>query len=229
MAPYRKNTQESSSGQGCLLTFVPSLFAIGLGILAVIFFGNTWGTGSQSSFPAASRLAVGSNPAQLASFFSPSVLAWSGSVESWARQYGLDANLIATVMQIESCGDPQALSYAGAAGLFQVMPFHFTAGEDPKDPGTNARRGLAYLKRSLDASQGDVRKALAGYNGGIGVIDSPEMFWSDETRRYASWGSRIYAEAVQGLASSDALQEWLNSGGSNLCRQASQKALSFQP
>jgi soluble lytic murein transglycosylase-like protein len=64
-------------------------------------------------------------------------------------------------MQIESCGDPRARSRAGAMGLFQVMPYHFAGGDDPYNPDTNAVRGLAYLKRSLDTANGDPRLALA--------------------------------------------------------------------
>ena len=37
----------------------------------------------------------------------------------------LDPDIIATIIQIESCGNPAARSTAGAQGLFQVMPFHF--------------------------------------------------------------------------------------------------------
>ncbi|MGA9533429.1 MAG: lytic transglycosylase domain-containing protein, partial [Anaerolineales bacterium] len=100
--------------------------------------------------------------------FTPTVQRWQPQIAGWARQANLSASLVATVMQIESCGDPTALSPAGAAGLFQVMPYHFAPGEDPFDPDTNARRGLSYLKRSLDLAGGDPALALAGYNGGHG-------------------------------------------------------------
>jgi soluble lytic murein transglycosylase-like protein len=125
-------------------------------------------------------------------------------------------------MQIESCGDPRAHSRAGAAGLFQVMPFHFNIVDDPYDPDTNALRGLAYLKRALDAANGDVRLALAGYNGGIGVIGRNELLWPEETQRYVYWGSGIYAEAVSGVGESLRLKEWLAAGGASLCWQARQ-------
>jgi soluble lytic murein transglycosylase-like protein len=126
-------------------------------------------------------------------------------------------------MQIESCGDPQAQSGAGAMGLFQVMPYHFTITDEPFLPDTNATRGLAYLKRSLAASSGDPRLALAGYNGGISVIGEPEIFWPLQTQRYAYWGSGIYADATGGATQSPRLQEWLAAGGVGLCRQASRE------
>ena len=124
-------------------------------------------------------------------------------------------------MQIESCGDPRALSGAGAMGLFQVMPYHFAAGDDPYNPDTNALRGLAYLQRSMQAANGDARLALAGYNGGISVIGHSESSWAGQTQRYAYWGSGIYADASGGATESARLTEWYTTSGASLCRQAS--------
>jgi soluble lytic murein transglycosylase-like protein len=123
-------------------------------------------------------------------------------------------------MQIESCGDPRAFSPAGAMGLFQVMPGHFSASDDPYSPDTNAARGLAYLKRSLAAAKGDARLALAGYNGGIGVIGRPESSWRLETQHYANVGSGIYSDVSSGAAQSPRLQAWMGNGVKSMCRQA---------
>jgi soluble lytic murein transglycosylase-like protein len=126
-------------------------------------------------------------------------------------------------MQIESCGDPRARSRAGAMGLFQVMPFHFYAADNPYDPDTNAARGLAYLAKSLKAANGNARLALAGYNGGIGVITRAEWTWSAETKRYVYYGAPIYEDARRGAASSSMLDEWYKKYGVALCRQASER------
>lgn len=147
---------------------------------------------------------------------------WASSIQAWSGQAGLDSNLVATVMQIESCGNPFARSSAGAVGLFQVMPDHFLVTDIPTDPQTNALRGLAYLKRSLEAASGNARLALAGYNGGISVIDRDETSWPAETQRYAYWGSGIYADAEDGASESQRLEQWLAAGGASLCRQARQ-------
>lgn len=159
----------------------------------------------------------------IAGVFSPQVRAWEREIACWSDEYGLDPDLVATVMQIESCGDPAAVSSAGARGLFQVMPFHFAAGEDMQDPQTNARRGLAYLAESLLLSEGDIRRALAGYNGGHGVIGWEERYWPAETRRYVYWGSGIYADAAGGRNASPRLEEWLAAGGNSLCEMASRQ------
>jgi soluble lytic murein transglycosylase-like protein len=141
----------------------------------------------------------------------------------WANAASLDPNLLAVVMQIESCGDPRALSRAGAAGLFQVMPFHFHLGENPFNPNTNALRGTSYLARSLQTANGNARLALAGYNGGIGVIARGEWTWSAETNRYVRFGAPMYEDAKSGKASSPTVEEWYGKYGASLCRQASSR------
>ena len=54
--------------------------------------------------------------------FTPQVRTWSAEISHWAVEFDLDPNLIALVMQIESCGHPRVHSSAGAQGLFQVIP-----------------------------------------------------------------------------------------------------------
>jgi hypothetical protein len=159
---------------------------------------------------------------ELTPLFTPEVLYWEENIIAWAREWDLDPNLVATVMQIESCGDPQALSRAGAMGLFQVMPYHFSDGEQPYKPNTNAKRGLGYLRRALD-EYSSIRLAFAGYNGGIGIAGKSEYYWKDETVRYVYWGTGIYKDAQQGRNSSPTLAEWLSYGGASLCAQASER------
>ncbi len=156
----------------------------------------------------------------LAPVFTEEVRYWEAQILAWSRTYGLDPNLIATVMQIESCGYLKARSPAGALGLFQVMPYHFEPDEDPFDPETNARRGLGYLRQAWERAQGDVRLALAAYNGGMKRLQEPESAWPRETQRYVRWGTAIYQDALAGRARSPALEEWLEAGGWWLCQQA---------
>lgn len=152
--------------------------------------------------------------------FTPSVQYWEREILAWADENGVDPNAVATLMQIESCGDPEAESWVGAAGLFQVMPFHFESEEDRFDPNTNAKRGLAYFAGSLEQSNGHAGLAMAGYNGGYGVIASPYENWPEETQRYYRWGSGIYREASAGWESSPTLAAWLAAGGHSLCESA---------
>jgi soluble lytic murein transglycosylase-like protein len=161
---------------------------------------------------------------KLSTFFTPQVLSWESEIIDWAEERKLDPNLVATVMQIESCGDPHAVSGAGAMGLFQVMPYHFGDGEDPYSPNINATRGLDYLLNSLENFSGDVGLALAGYNGGIGGASRPRSEWAQETIDYEYWGKNIYAEAIAGRTESPTLEAWLAAGGASLCAQAAQFA-----
>lgn len=155
--------------------------------------------------------------------FTREVQYWGSDILRWAGASSLDPNLVAVIMQIESCGDPRARSSAGAMGLFQVMPFHFHTGENPYNPETNALRGLNYLWRSLQAAFGDSRLALAGYNGGIGVIARGEWTWSAQTKRYVLYGAPMYEEARAGFSQSKSLDEWYSKYGAGLCRQAAQR------
>jgi soluble lytic murein transglycosylase-like protein len=158
--------------------------------------------------------------ADLADFFAPAVQHWAGNISDWSAEHQVDPRLLATVMQIESCGHPTVISSAGARGLFQVMPFHFAEGEDMLDPDTNARRGSAFLKQCQHAADGVIGLALACYNGGASVLGKPRENWSRETQAYYRWGVGIYSDAVAGSATSDTFDQWLAAGGRRLCASA---------
>jgi soluble lytic murein transglycosylase-like protein len=163
--------------------------------------------------------------ASISAVFTPGVLAWAPKIAAWGREFAIDPNLVATVMQIESCGAVGATSPSGAMGLFQVMPFHFEGQEDPYDPETNARRGLSYLSAALRLARGRVDLALAGYNGGHSAISLPPAEWPSETQRYVYWGSGILADIDAGRLPSPRLEEWQRAGGGRLCAEA--PALAF--
>ena len=166
-------------------------------------------------------------PPGLSPVFTQEVARWSGEILRWSDQYKLPPEIIATVMQIESCGDPLARSSAGAQGLFQVMPFHFSAGEQPTDPEVNAQRGLAYLARSMQLAGDDLAAGFAGYNGGHAVIVWAPSEWPEETIRYVRWATGILQEARAGTVPSPTLRAWLEAGGAYLCRQAASGAASL--
>lgn len=166
-------------------------------------------------------LAAPAAPAgQLAPVFTPEVRHWEPQILRWAEAHGLDPNLVAIIMQIESCGDPQAVSVAGAQGLFQVMPFHFAAGENSLDPDTNAHRGLSYFVERLNQTNGDIGRAFAGYNGGHVAAGGNWSDWAHETQRYYVWSTGIYGDIQAGNGQSETVQNWLQAGGASLCRQA---------
>jgi hypothetical protein len=159
-------------------------------------------------------------PGSVPALFTREVRHWGGDIDRWAADHGLDPNLVATVMQIESCGQPTAVSAAGAQGLFQVMPYHFAPGEDPFAPETNAARGLAVLVDCLALAGGDVGRAMACYNGGPGTLGQAFDAWPQEARDYYTWATGIYGDAQAGLDRSATLDRWLAAGGAGLCRDA---------
>jgi soluble lytic murein transglycosylase-like protein len=222
-----RQTAASAQGSGCLSGFlIPPLAVLLVGLLLAFFVkGLSIPVQAESlSVTTTMQTTISAVPAtSLSPIFTPEIHYWADSITRWAAASNLDPNLAAVVMQIESCGDPRATSRAGAIGLFQVMPFHFQAGEDPYQPDTNALRGLGYLKRSQDTAGGNARLALAGYNGGIGVISRGEWSWAAETARYVKYGYPIYEDARSGVTTSASLNEWYGRYGAGLCRQAAQR------
>ena len=216
---YRQ-TAASDQRSGCLSGFLlPPLAILLVGILLAFFVKGLNPTVQTKGSPL-QETDQAALPTNISPLFTTEVQFWAGSIIRWASAAGVDPNLAAVVIQIESCGDPRARSRAGAMGLFQVMPYHFSIDENPYNPDTNAMRGLAYLKRSLEAAGGNSRLALAGYNGGIGVIARAESSWSSETIRYVHFAAPIFEDAMRGEVTSLMLTEWYNRFGASLCKQA---------
>jgi soluble lytic murein transglycosylase-like protein len=208
-------------GSGCLSGF--TIVPLAVVLISALLASFAWKT---NPTPSSSPVTVNLPPVtstSISPIFRTEIHYWADSISKWAAASQLDPNLVATIMQIESCGDPRARSSAGAMGLFQVMPFHFYAVDDPYNPDTNAARGLAYLAKSLATGGGNARLAMAGYNGGIGLIGRGEWTWPAQTNRYVQYGAPIYEDARNGLTSSATLNEWYQKYGVSLCRQASQR------
>ncbi|HBW8159326.1 TPA: lytic transglycosylase domain-containing protein [Klebsiella pneumoniae] len=115
--------------------------------------------------------------------------AMAGEFGALEGKYGLPAGLLSSVAATESGGDPFAESKAGAKGLFQFMPG--TAkdmglkGRDVFDPHKSADAAGRYLRFLLDATGGDLEKALASYNWGLGNVKKKGMDnLPSETRNY---------------------------------------------
>ena len=90
-----------------------------------------------------------------------------------SKRFGVPEHWIRAVRQIESAGDPRAVSSAGAMGLMQIMPgtwaelrSRYRLGRDPFDPRDNILAGAAYLAE-LHERYGSPG-FLAAYNAGPG-------------------------------------------------------------
>jgi soluble lytic murein transglycosylase-like protein len=107
---------------------------------------------------------------------------------------GLPAGLLAAQAMAESSGNPNAKSPKGALGLMQFMgPTARQYGvDDPTDPA-QAIRGASYYDRDLlKRYGGDIRKALAAYNWGMGNAKDPRLD-ADIAKNGANWEAHIPA------------------------------------
>lgn len=102
-----------------------------------------------------------------------------------AKKYDLDPKLLLVQIRTESNYRAHVVSYAGAVGLSQIMPYNCK-----NIPGCNSVRdlynaessikfGAYWLRQELDKYQ-DTRKAIRAYNGGHGGVYRPKL----ETQNY---------------------------------------------
>ena len=105
---------------------------------------------------------------------------------------------LAWLAEVESSFDPQALSPAGAAGLFQLMPLTArglglsAAPEDERFQPEKSARAAARHLRYLRGHFGDWRLALAAYNAGETRVDN--LLKRNAARTYEAIAPRLPAE-----------------------------------
>ncbi len=93
-------------------------------------------------------------------------------IQSAARKYSVDADLIFSVIAAESNFNPRAISRRGARGLMQLLPATGTrfGVKDIFDPAQNIDAGTQYLRELMARYQGDLVLTLAAYNAGPGAV-----------------------------------------------------------
>lgn len=111
-----------------------------------------------------------------------------------SQRFGLPASWLRAVIQLESSGNPKAVSPKGAMGLMQLMPGTWSAlriryhlGSDPFDPHDNILGGTAYLRELFDhfgapgflAAYNTGPKRFEDYRAGLRPLP-------DETKHYLS-------------------------------------------
>ena len=112
-------------------------------------------------------------------------------LENAAAEFGISAALVKGLAWHESGWNQNAISWAGAVGLMQVMPYTAEwalatiipdAGAWASDPMANARMGAAILHHWLVRSDWNVETALAAYYQGWRSLHEIGMY--DETKGY---------------------------------------------
>jgi soluble lytic murein transglycosylase-like protein len=115
-------------------------------------------------------------------------------VRHYAVLYGRDADLVLSIMTVESRFDPNAVSSVGAIGLMQVMPqWQKVLGitGSLKDPETSIRYGMQILGFYMEMYK-DVELALTAYNRGPGPVDMGLMKGKDPRNEYPGQVLRVY-------------------------------------
>ncbi|MFM0061229.1 lytic transglycosylase domain-containing protein [Paraburkholderia phytofirmans] len=99
------------------------------------------------------------------------VMALLPIINEAAHVADVDSALLMAVIDVESGGNPQAVSPKGATGLMQLMPGTGArhGASDLLDPRQNIAAGARYLKE-LMRQFGALPLALAAYNAGEGAV-----------------------------------------------------------
>ncbi len=115
--------------------------------------------------------------------------AYRNLIEKHTKEAGVEPDLLQALMREESALDPKALSWAGALGLTQLMPFtaksvaqqlkikRFRV-ESLLEPDMNIRLGAHYLGQLVKQFGGNAPFAVGSYNAGSGAI----MRWRAERK-----------------------------------------------
>jgi LysM repeat protein len=95
-----------------------------------------------------------------------------GYLQQAAQGTGLPLSVVRAQVQVESGGQPGAISPAGAEGPYQFMPstwatLGFPAGQE-FNWATSTHAYISFMRLLLAWSGGNVRQALAAYNAGQG-------------------------------------------------------------
>jgi hypothetical protein len=118
-----------------------------------------------------------------------------------ALRHNVDANLVRSVVKVESNYNPNAVSRKGAMGLMQLMPgtarsLNVT---NPFDPAQNVDAGVRHLKRLLESYGGNVQLSLAAYNAGsAAVARSAGVPHFAETQNYVRRITNLYYGGAPG-------------------------------
>lgn len=104
-------------------------------------------------------------------------------VRQYAKEYGVEENIVYAIIRTESGFDKTARSDVGARGLMQITQETFdwikmkiaqeetVEFDDLETPAVNIRFGTYFLSVCLARYSGDLKTAAAAYHSGMGTVD----------------------------------------------------------
>ena len=99
--------------------------------------------------------------------FRPEMVKYGDFIQQSAATHGVEPAEIAALLEIESSGDPDAVSVTGAQGLMQIQTDVHKSYKGGKDPQQNIDYGTQYYAQLLQQF-GDPVHAAGAYNAGEG-------------------------------------------------------------
>jgi hypothetical protein len=142
-----------------------------LPVALIVLIGGAFSVGAQKA---------GSNSGcAVSDRFPQEVLQWCSLITAESQENDVHPDLLASLIWLESGGNPEAYSHSGAVGLMQIMPrdglaesFECPKGPcfkdrptmgDLKDPDFNVEYGTRLLGSLIKQNNGDLRAALRLY------------------------------------------------------------------
>jgi soluble lytic murein transglycosylase-like protein len=132
----------------------------------------------RKAWPQLATVEQDSAPAYFLRMYYP--LKYGDEIDEYAKERGLDPNLVRALILQESYYNPKAKSRVGATGLMQLMPptakEHASRMSIPfavsrlENPEVNVRIGTYHLKMLVNMFSGNTYLAVAAYNAGQGNV-----------------------------------------------------------
>lgn len=148
----------------------------------------------------------------IAPLYSDTVQHWAFDIADWTYGTRIDPNLLASVMQVRSCGNPQQ----DEGGLFGIPAM----GAVFNEPALNAQAAIARLEDGLRLTGDDLRLTFAYFVDGETVLTRDFMDWSQDARDLFIVGYNVYSQAQSQATHSPDLASWLSQSGAYRCQQA---------
>ena len=174
-------------------------------------------------------LAGGSLAPAPAAMATAPVKPWQALLQTAAAEAGVDADLLAALVSVESNFNPRVISRFGAVGLMQIMPAtaavvgglrgtRAAIRAQLQDPLTNLRIGALHVHQLMERFTDRLDLVLAAYNAGVGNVlkaggrvphnrETPG-FVQKVSQRYEGLRAQSQAQPVQATAASQAGMGW---------------------